>query len=293
MSIVITAPTGNIGSKLTDRLLDAGADVTLIARHPDKLSRAAARGAKVAQGSQEDEAFVVAATRGASALFWLTPPNFATSDFRTYQRRMGTIVARAITVNKIQRVVHLSSIGAQLGQGVGPVNGLHDIEKSIDAVATNVTHLRPGGFMENVLMSLDTIKTAGAMFLPVKSTSKVPMVATGDIAEAVARLLLDGSWSGKRAVTLYGPEELGYGDVAATLTEVLGKPVSHVQVTPDQARQAMLGLGLTADMADQYLELYDAFDTGRIVQGLPANPDLRGATMFKEFAIKVIKPLLG
>jgi uncharacterized protein YbjT (DUF2867 family) len=293
MSIVITAPTGNIGSKLTEKLLDAGADVTLLARHPDKLSAQVARGAKVAQGSQEDEAFVLAATRGASALFWLTPPNFATPDFRAYQRKMGAIVAKAITVNKIPRVVHLSSIGAQLGHGVGPVNGLHDIEKAIDAVATNVTHLRPGGFMENVLMSLDTIKTAGAMFMPVSGGAKTPMVATRDIAEAAAKLLLDGSWTGKRAVTLYGPEELGFATVATILTEVLGKPVSFVQVTPDQARQAMLGKGLTPDMVSQYVEMYDAFDTGRIVQGLPAKPDLRGTTTFKEFARTVIKPLVG
>ena len=63
MSIVITTPTGHIGSKLAEKLLDAGAEVTLLARNPDKVAGFAARGAKVAQGSLEDEAFVVAATR--------------------------------------------------------------------------------------------------------------------------------------------------------------------------------------------------------------------------------------
>jgi uncharacterized protein YbjT (DUF2867 family) len=293
MSIVITTPTGHIGSQLTQHLLDAGAGVTLLTRSPGKLASAAARGARIVEGSLEDEKFVVDATRGATALFWLTPPNMATPDFRAYQRRLGAIAAKAIAANRIGRVVNLSSVGAQHAQGVGPVNGLHDIEEAINAVATSVTHLRPGAFMENTLMSLETVKSAGAMFMPIAGDARVPMVATRDIARAAADLLLDRSWSGKRAVTLYGPAELGYGDVAAILTEVLGKPVAHVQVTPDQARQAMLGMGLTADMVALYLEMYDAFATGRIVQGLPARPDLRGATTFKEFATTVFKPLVG
>lgn len=293
MSIAITTPTGHIGSRLTEKLLDAGAEVTLLARNPDKVAAFAARGAKVLQGSLEDEAFVVEATRGARALFWLTPPNFQTPDFRAYQRRLGAIAAKAIGANDIQRVVHLSSVGAQLGWGAGPVNGLHDIEKAINAMASNVTHLRPGAFMENALMSLDTIKTAGAVFMPVSGTSRVPMVATRDIASAVAAILLDQTWSGVHTTTLYGPRELGYDDVAATLSEVLGKPVAHVRVTPEQARDAMLEMGLTADMAGQYLELYESFDTGRITQGLPTEPDLRGETTFEAFARSVIKPLVG
>ena len=92
---------------------------------------------------------------------------------------------------------------------------------------------------------------------------------------------------------LYGPEELSYNDVAAILTRALGTPVTHVQVTPEQAREAMLGMGMTADMVGQYLELYEAFGTGRIVQGLPDQPDLRGETTFEEFARTAIKPLVG
>ncbi|MCU0291168.1 MAG: NmrA family NAD(P)-binding protein [Thermoanaerobaculaceae bacterium] len=293
MSIVITTPTGHIGSKLAEKLLDAGAEVTLLARNPEKVATFAARGAKVLQGSLEDEAFVVAATRGASALFWLTPPNFQTTDFRAYQRRLGAIAARAIAANDIPRVVHLSSVGAQLGWGVGPVNGLHDIEKAINAVASNVTHLRPGAFMENALMSIETLKTAGATFLPVPGDARVPMVATRDIAAAAAAILLDHGWSGVRSVMLYGPVELSYNDLTAILTRELGKPVNHVQVTPGQAREAMLGMGLTPDMVSQYLELYEAFGNGRIVQGLPVEPDLRGATTFDEFARTALKPLLG
>ncbi len=290
MSIVITTATGHIGSELTRRLLEAGEKPTLIVRDPGKVAAATARGAKVAQGSLEDEAFVLEATKGATALFWLTPPKMDAPAFREYQRRLGAIAAKAVATNKIPRVVNLSSVGAQLPSGVGPVSGLHEVEEAIDRVAGNVTHLRAGDFMENILNFVGSIKSAGAFFLPVPAGVKLPMVATRDIAEVAARVLLDASWSGRRAVTVYGPEELSHAEVAAVLGEVLGRPIGFTQVTPDQARQAMLGMGFTADLVREFLELYDAFSTGRILQGLPAKPDLRGTTTFREFAATVIKP---
>ena len=290
MSIVITTPTGHIGSELTRRLLDAGEKPTLLVRNPEKVAAAKARGAKVAQGSLEDEAFVLEATKGATALFWLTPPRFDAPVFRQYQRRLGAIAAKAIAANAIPRVVNLSSIGAQLPSGVGPVSGLHEVEEAIDRVAGDVTHLRAGDFMENMLNFIASIKSTGAFFLPVPPDVKLPMVATRDIVEVAARVLLDDSWSGRRAVTVYGPELLSHAEVAATLSDVLGRPVGFTQVTPDQARQAMLGMGFTADLVAEFLEMYDAFSTGRIVQGLPAKPDFRGTTTFREFAATVIKP---
>ncbi len=150
--------------------------------------------------------------------------------------------------------------------------------------------VRAGDFMENMLNFVASIKSTGAFFLPVPAGVKLPMVATRDIAEVAARVLLDGSWSGRRAVTVYGPELLSHAEVAAILREVLGRPVGFTQVTPDQAREAMLGMGFTADLVAEFLEMYDAFSTGRIVQGLPAKPDFRGTTTFREFAATVIKP---
>ena len=52
-------------------------------------------------------------------------------------------------------------------------------------------------------------------------------------------------------------------------------------------------MGLTADMVDQYLELYDAFDTGRIVQGLPDSPTCAAPRPSRSSRVTVIKPLVG
>lgn len=292
MKVVVTGPTGHIGNVVARRLLDAGASVAVFARDPSKVRDLAGRGARVFQGSLESEADVMEATRGFDALYWMTPPNVATPDVIAYQDRLGKNAAAAIRANGIRRVVNLSSIGAQLSAGTGPIKGLHRVEKTINAAATNVTHVRPVYFMENTLGSLETIRAAKSVFLPIPGSVRVPMIATHDVGEWVAKRLLDESWSGKVAFELYGPDELSFDAMAATLTKVLGEPVRHVQVTREQASQALLGMGLGKSMTDLYLEMFTAFEKRKVVGETPRGPANTTSTSFEEFVRTTLAPLL-
>lgn len=80
MKITVTTPTGHIGSKLSNLLLDRGAEVTVIARDPAKVKDLAGRGAHVVAGEHSDPAVVKRAIEGADSLFWLNPPNYTTKD---------------------------------------------------------------------------------------------------------------------------------------------------------------------------------------------------------------------
>ncbi len=293
MSIAITAPTGHIGSRLVHRLMVAGAQLTLLTRDRRKVADHVKRGAKVAEGSLTDASFVIEATRGAEALFWLTPPDLTNPDLRSYQARLGQIAAEAIRRNKIPRVVNISSIGAGLGRGTGPVDGLHDVEQAIDTSAANVTHLRCGFFMENYLFSVESIKQADSVFLPVSGRAKSPMIATRDIAEYAAERLLDGSWSGRRVVHLYGPAELSFDEAAEILSRVIGRPIKHVSVTPEQAIAAMTKMGMHARVAALMVELDQALDSGHLLSGSPAQPERRTGTTFEQFAREVIRPAVA
>ena len=77
MKVAVTTPTGNIGRVVTDKLLDAGADVTLLVRDPGKVRAFTERGAETEAGSLDDGEYVKKATAGAECLFWVTPPNYA------------------------------------------------------------------------------------------------------------------------------------------------------------------------------------------------------------------------
>src|SRR5215470_1170253 len=89
MKIAVTTPTGHIGKKLANILLDRKADVTLIARRPDKVKALAGRGAKVIAGEHSDPAIVEQAVRDADALFWLTPSEMTSRDPLGLAHRMA------------------------------------------------------------------------------------------------------------------------------------------------------------------------------------------------------------
>ena len=289
MKIAINTPAGNIGRVLTGHLLDAGADIVLLTRNPDKVKDFAARGAKVHVGNLEDADFVARATKGVEVLFWLTPPNMAAEDFRGYQNKLGDVAVRAITDNKIPRVVNLSSIGAQHDGGTGPIAGLHDVEKKLDRTGAHVTHLRAGFFMENMFMMAETMAKDGAVYFPVRGSAKMEMIATRDIAKAAAERVLDSSWTGRTVVELLGPAGQTFEGAARTLGNALGKDLKYVTTTFDQTREALVGMGIRPKTAALFCEMYEGFDTGKVAPEAPAKAK-RTATTIDAFAEQVFRP---
>ncbi len=295
MRIAVTAPTGNVGRPLVERLLEAGAgpDLVLLARHPEKLAHAAARGAAIRAGSLQDAAFVAEATRGADVLFWLTPPNYAAPDLRAYYGALGRSAAAVIEANRIPRVVHLSSIGAQLERGTGPIVGLHDVEAMLDAACPNVTHLRPAAFFQNFLWQIPSIKGMGAIFMPVAGSARGPMVDTRDIAAVAAGRLLDGAWTGRSTRGLHGPADVSYDEAAAIFSAAAGRRIAHVQITPEQAREALQGMGMSPGAAGAMLDLYRGVNDGTIVSEEPRSPETSSPTTLADFAREILAPALG
>jgi uncharacterized protein YbjT (DUF2867 family) len=291
MKIAVATPTGNVGSKVSPRLLDARSELTLLVRNPEKVAGLTARGARAETGDLQDAGYVLRATQGAESLYWATPPNFAAPDILAFQRALGKNAADAVRKNRMTRVVHLSSIGAQMQSGTGPIVGLHQVENLLDETGASVTHLRAAYFMENYLFALDSIRNQGAIFLPVRGDRRLCMVATEDIAQVAARCLLDTTGKGRRVLGVQGPVDLSFDQAAGILSEVLGKTIRHVRVEPEQARQAFLGMGASPDVAEKYLEMYRAIDAGTL-EIAERRPESTTPTTFAEFARRVMKPLI-
>jgi uncharacterized protein YbjT (DUF2867 family) len=292
MKIAITSPSGHIGSLVADYLLAAGADVRLLARHPEKLARLLTRGAGLAEGSLHDQKYVVEATRGVDALFWVTPSDLIAADFRECQNRVGRAAAEAIRVNRIPRVVNVSSVGAQLRSGGGPINGLHDVEQLLDRVATHIIHLRPGYFFENFLMQLESIKWQGKVCLPVSGSRRIPMIATCDIARVAADKLVETTWTGRCVRGLHGPADLSFDEAAAAISQGLQREVVFVRVDSDVARKAMVEAGLSGHVADVMLEMYRSIDSGALRTEEQRTPETYTPTRLVDFARETIRPLI-
>jgi uncharacterized protein YbjT (DUF2867 family) len=189
--------------------------------------------------------------------------------------------------------VNLSSIGAEWDSGVGPINGLHDVEELLDAATTNITHLRPGFFFENLLWQVDSIRNQGRISLPLSGSARYPMIATRDIGQVAAELLTSPKWKGHHVRELHGPADLSFDDVARILSGILGRKVTFVRCDPQEARQAILSGGTSENAADLMLEMYDAVETGRLRSLQPRSEQTTTPTTLAEFAREVILPLLA
>ncbi len=288
MSLVITAPTGNIGSSLVNQLLAADADLTLLVRNPDKLDASVRSRVKVEQGELQDAAFMQRATQGCEALFLLSPPNFTAPDVHAYYKSISDAATHAIQTNNIAHVVYISSGGGG-DTNAGLVSETFRIEDALNATDANVLSLRCGSFMENFLMNMPTLREPGAFYGLYRPGLPVPYVATRDIAAVAARHLLNRTWQGKSFVAVQGAEDLTPDQAAQTLGEVIGKTIQYVQVPAEPMRQTFLQMGASPAIVDGYIEMLEAFDRG-IYGAEPRTAETTTPTTLRQWAEEVLKP---
>lgn len=287
MKIVLTTPTGHIGHKIANILLDRKADVTLIARHPEKVKDLANRGAKVIAGEHSDAAIVGQAVRGADALFWLTPSEMTSHDPLGTARRMAEAGASVIRKHPDLHVVQLSSAGAFLPSGTGPIVGLYETEKKFRAAGKNIVSLRPNEFMENVFYSLTPIIAQGSMYTSIPGSTKAEFIATEDIAEVAAEFLLKPI-DGHHVIDLVGPQEISWDELAHLAGQAIGKQVRVVTVPSDKLKMAMSQSGMSPEMAALLVEMEEA--SPKILGQFKGEQKRIGKTTFQQFARDVFAP---
>ncbi len=293
MRIGITTPTGQVGRKVVAELLaSSGQELILLTRRPEALHEEEARGAVLLKGDLEDGAFVKRAMKRVKSLFWLTPPNLTADNLRVWQNRIAQNGAEAVRSNDIHYVVVLSSIGAQHSLGCGPVSGLHDVEHIFRWAAPNVAVLRPTWYMENLFFSLASIAKERAIYLPLSGTRPLPMIATKDVAAVAAKTLVNSEAKGVWEQTLLGPREYTLNEAAEIIGRALGQTARFVQTTPDEARAFLVKSGASEDMAAQFVEMYQAIESGHLTGEDPRTPESTTPTSLEEFVETVLAPAI-
>jgi NAD(P)H dehydrogenase (quinone) len=220
----ITGITGNVGGQVARNLLATDQHVRGVMRDVRKGEVWAQCGCELAAADINDVAALTAAFIGAEGVFVLVPPNFDPSpDFPEARAIAGTL-RTALQAARPGRVVYLSTIGAQASQS-NLLTQHTIIEQALRDLPTPIVFLRPAWFMENFAWDVTPAVSSGVVpsFLQ-PLDKKYPMVATADIARAVAELL-QGNWTGRRVVELEGPHRVTPNQVAAALTHLLGRPV--------------------------------------------------------------------
>lgn len=291
MTVVINTPKGHIGRRVTQRLLDSDVPVRVITRTPDKVVDLTSRGAEIAVGSIDDAGVLERALEGAETLFWLTP-SAVRPDYATWTRKTATKVAKAVAVQGVERMVNISSLGAQAGSGTGPIAHLGVVEGIFNAALPNVVHLRPGSFMENYLNHVPTIVSQGTIYQTLPKSASIPVIATKDIADVAISYLLSPNWEGQSIHELLGPRDLSPSEVAAIIGKAIDKPIELVEISIDKAREGMLATGMPDFAVEMYSEMLAAMKEGRIVPEKPQSPASTTPTGLAEFTREVLKPAI-
>ncbi len=283
---VITGATGHIGNRVADILLARGERVRMISRDAARLQRFMARGAEPAVGDLLDARFLGEAFKGARALFAMIPPNYGAKDFRSYQNLVGNSIATAIGNAGVTHVVSLSSQGADLPRGTGPILGLHDLEERLDGVrGLNVLHLRPTYFMENLLGTIPLIHEKGIAATAIRGELKFAMIATRDIAERVAGHLLGRDFSGKSHRDLLGQRDLSLQEAFTIIGRRIGiSDLKYVQFGYDVAARAMVESGISANVAGLFIEMSRALNAGLFAVNRPRNAENSTPTTIEQFS---------
>ena len=286
MKVTITGSLGNISKPLAKRLVSAGHEVTIISSSTNKQADIEALGATAAIGSVGDTAFLTGAFTGADAVYTMIPPNVVAPDFRAYARATGQNYAAAIQAAGVKRVVNLSSIGAHLAQGTGPIKGLHDVEHILDALdGISLTHLRAGFFYLNLLGNIDMVKHAGIIGSNYNGDTVLRMVHPGDIA-AVAAEELQATGAGSHIRYVVSDERTA-ADVAGVLGKAIGKSeLPWVAFTDEQALDGMLGAGLPQEMSSLYVEMGQAAGNGKLWEDYILQQRILSPTKLEDFAVE-------
>jgi len=262
--IVILGATGTVGSKIATNLLNDGHQVTLIARHTDKLEKYRSLGAEIIAGDITDVETLTNAFKNADSAFVLLPDNVKAENTRLYQRNVTGSIIEAIERSGIRYIVNMSSLGSHMHEGNGIMGGTGEQEVRLNQLNdVNVLHIRSAYFMDNWLRIIGLIKSKGIAGTAADGDHAIPMVDTRDVAKIAAAHLTNLDFTGKSVHAVMGPGDYTYRQFTSIIGHAIGKPgLPYVQVPVEQAKQVFLGNGFSEDFVDNLLGMATAIKTG-------------------------------
>jgi uncharacterized protein YbjT (DUF2867 family) len=282
---VILGATGNTGSIIANFLLSKGEKVRVVGRDVGRLQRFVRKGAEAFSADVSDAAALTKAFGGARGAYLMLPP----LNSRAEQEGQSDAIAKAVKDYGLRYAVHLSSYGAHVPEGTGPVTGLHSSEQKLNAISDlNILHLRAAYFMENNLAAIDMIHGMGLFGHALLPDLKLPLIATSDVGDYAAQRLLDLDFSGKQTRELLGERDLTMVEATTLIARGIGRPDLRYQQFPyEQVQQALTQTGFSPKKAAVYIEMFQAINAGVLAAQEPRSPENSTPTSFETFVQNV------
>lgn len=268
MKYVLTGSIGNITKPLATRLIAAGHDVTIISSSESRKREIEKLGATAEIGNVLDAAFLTKSFFGAEAVYLMIPPTFTVTDWLGFQKEVAESFVTAITESGVKNIVQLSSIGAHMGTGAGPIDGLAYLEKRLESVeGINVLKLRPSYFYTNFYTLIDMIKHAGILGSNMGNPEQqLILTHPNDIADAAAKHLLALDFKGQN-FEYVSSDIRTFAEISRVLGNAINKPeLPWVGFSDEDTFQGMLQSGLPEVFAKGYVQMGKSIREGLIQQ---------------------------
>jgi len=286
MKYVLTGSLGHISRPVAEKLIQAGHEVSIISSKADNSPAIIALGAKALTGSVEDLSFLTESFNNTDAVYLMIPPKWDITNWISYQQLVSDNYVKAIQQAAVKNVLVLSSVGAHMGTGAGPVDGLAYLESRLNELQdVNVVYLRPSYFYYNLFSMIPLIKNAHIMGSNQPGSHKLLLTHTSDIAAVASEKLLNLGFKGKQ-VSYIASDERSLDEITSILTKAIGEEsIPWVEFTDQQSLDGMLQAGLPETIAKGYVEMGAALRSGEMESDFHKNkPAQFGQTKLEDFA---------
>lgn len=248
--ILITGASGNVGREVLRQAVLAGYRIR--AAYQSLQGAAVPDGVEAVQVDFNQPHTLQAALAGVEKVFLVGPP---TDQLIPLERKAVDVIA----ASQVRHLVKLSAMGGR--DAIFPRQHA-DSEEYIRSTGIPYTFLRPNGFMQNLVnYSAASIRAAGK-FYGSEGEGRISIIDIADVAAAAVRILGEDGHAGQ-AYTLTGPEALNNGEVAQRLSEVLGRKIEFVNLSPEALKEALLSAGVPEWNADALIDLQRLYREGK------------------------------
>jgi uncharacterized protein YbjT (DUF2867 family) len=265
---IILGGTGNVGSAVAQALLKRHESVLVVTHDPSKVKRLRQNGANVAVADVHDVERLRNIFRQGRRLFLLNPPAAPSSGDAG-----------------LEKIVAESTYGAKLGERIGDLGVLYEMEQALTVQPVPTTIIRAAYYMSNWRASLQTAREQGVIQTFYPEDFKLPMVAPSDIGEIAARLMTEPTKQ-TRLHFVEGPDRYSSQDVAIAFAVVLGRHVSAESVPRDQWLTTLKGMGFSNEAAEYFVNMTAA----TLDETFPAlNSVERGVTSLHDYLLQLVQ----
>jgi uncharacterized protein YbjT (DUF2867 family) len=288
--IAIFGAAGKVGYSTARALRAAGVPVRAILRDAAKADRLTAIGCDIALADLQDASALARAISGADSVQLILPADPRAEDIKADMHRTTESIAAALEEARPALTLAISDFGAHLGEGFAMPSMFHLFEQRLRQLDMRRIILRSAEHMEGWGRLAPAAVATGILpsfHDPVEK--QIPNVSAQDVGRIAADLLLRPDIETREQIVhVEGPRRYSAIDVAAALSELLGRRITAEALPRSQWRES-LGRVVSASAADLLTELYEVHSRGGLIDVEPGAGDIRkGSTEL----IDAIKPFV-